>query len=147
MIMPSAQWNDSDKAPSSKLRRFSAVAGRYAIFLLLPLLLLFGLWRPWGVPVAGLLSMVLGIATLCHIGWASVRRRRLTRQERAAAILREQRLAAALSRGPYRPSPPPAGADPDARRRHELLDAVEKHGGISPEARAAADKIAKRRTK
>jgi hypothetical protein len=142
-------WNDGDKAPRSKLRRFPAAAG-YAIFLWLPLLLLFGvfgLWRPWGVPVAALLSMVLGIAALCHIGWTSVRRRRVARQERAAAVLRGQRLAAALSRGPYRPSPPPTGADPDARRRHELLDAVEKHGGISPEARAAADKIAKRRTK
>jgi hypothetical protein len=139
-------WNDGDKAPSSKLRRFPAAAG-YAIFLWLPLLLLFGLWRPGGVPVAGLLSMVLGIATLCHIGWASVRRRRLARQERAAAVLRGQRLAAALSRGPYRPSQQPASATPDARLRHELLDAVDKHGGISPEARAAADKIAKRRAK
>ena len=78
-------WNDGDKAPSSKLRRFPAAAG-YAIFLWLPLLLLFGLWRPWGVPVAQLLSIVLGIAGLCHIGWASVRRRRLARQERAAAV-------------------------------------------------------------
>ena len=139
-------WNDGDKAPRSKLRRYPAAAG-YAIFLWLPLLLLFGLWCPWGVPAVPLLSMLLGIAALCHIGWTSVRRRRVARQERAAAVLRGQRLAAALSRGPYRPSPPPAGADPDARRRHELLDAVEKHGGISPEARAAADKIAKRRTK
>ena len=139
-------WNDGDKAPRSKLRRFPAAAG-CAIFLWLPLLLLFGLWRPWGVPAVPLLSMLLGIAALCHIGWASVRRRRVARQERTAAVLRGQRLAAALSRGPYRPSPPPAGADPDARRRHELLDAVEKHGGISSEARAAADEIAMRRAK
>ena len=134
--------NDQDKALGHKPRRFPAAA-RYVFFLWVPLLLLFGLWRPGGVPVAVLLNLVLGVASLCHIGWASARRRRLARQERAAAAVREQRLAAALSRGPWRPSPPSADTDPDARRRRELLDAVEKHGGLSPEARAAADKLAK----
>jgi hypothetical protein len=138
--------NDGDETHGHKPRRYPATA-KYAIFLWIPLLLLFGLWRPWGVPVAALLSMVLGVASLCHIGWASARRRRVARQERAAATARQQRLAAALSRGPWRPSPPSAGTDPDARRRRELLDAVEQHGGLSPEARAAAGEIAKRRAK
>jgi hypothetical protein len=138
--------NDRDEAPGHKRRRFPAAA-RYAFFLWIPLLLLFGLWRPGGVPVAVLLNLVLGVATLCHIGWACARRRRLARQERAEAAVREQRLAVALSRGPWRPSPPSADTDPAARRRRELLDAVDKHGGLSPEARAAAGKIAKRQTK
>jgi hypothetical protein len=75
-----------------------------------------------------------------------VRRRRLVRQAGAEAAVREQRLAAALSR-PYRPSPQPAAADPGAQRRRDLLDAVEEHGGLSPEARAAAAEITKHRTK
>jgi hypothetical protein len=111
------------------------------------LLLLFGLWRPGGVPVAALFSMVLGIAALFHIGWVSVRRHRLARRESAAAAMREQRLAAALSHGPYQPPEPPADVDQGAQRRRDLLDAVEKHGGLSPEARAAAAKIARHRTK
>jgi hypothetical protein len=108
-------WNDQDKALGHKPRRFPAAA-RYALFLWIPLLLLFGLWRPGGVPVAVLLNLVLGVAALCHIGWASARRRRL--------------------------APDSAG-----RRRRELLDAIEKHGGLSPEARTAASKIAERRPK
>jgi hypothetical protein len=136
---------NAEQPPSSIPRRLPASAG-YAIFLWLPLLLLFGLWRPWGVPVASLLAMALGIAALCHISWTFVWRRRLAREERAAAAIRRQRLAAALSRGP-RPAPPQPGPDPDARRRRALLDAVDKHGAISPEARAAADAIAEHRTK
>jgi len=65
-------------------------------------------------------------------------------QARAEAAVREERLAAALSRGPYRPSPPPAAADLGAPRRRDLLDAVEEHGGLSPEARAAAAEITTR---
>lgn len=134
-----------DEVPGRKRRRFSA-AVRYAIYLWIPLLLFFAVWRPWGVPVAGLLSLVLGVASLLHLSWTSARRRRLARQGRASAAAREQRLAAALSRGPWRPSPPSAGTDPGARLRRELLDAIEKHGGLSPEARAAAAKIANRRS-
>jgi hypothetical protein len=96
------------------------------------LLVLFCLWRPGGVPVAGLFSLVLGVATVVHTGWVTVRRRRLVRQAVAEAAVREQRLAAALSRGPYRPSPQPAAADPGAQRRRDLLDAVEEHGGPEP---------------
>jgi len=111
------------------------------------LLVLFCLWRPAGVPVAALLSLVLGSAWLVHACWAAVRHRRLVRQALAEAVVREERLAAALSHGPYRPSPPAGAADPGARRRRDLLDAVERHGGLSPQARVAAAEITRHRTR
>ena len=71
----------------------------------------------------------------------------LGRRARAEAAVRGERLAAALSLGPYRPSAPPAAADLGAQRRRDLLDAVEEHGGFSPEARAAAAEITRHRTR
>jgi hypothetical protein len=124
-----------------------AVAGYAVLMWFALLLMLFCLWRPGGVPVAGLFSLVLGAATVVHVGWVTVRRRRLIRQALSEAAVREQRLAAALSRDPYRPSPPPAVADPGAQRRRDLLDAVDKHGGLSPQARTAAAEIARHRTR
>jgi hypothetical protein len=118
-----------------------------AVSVCLALLVLFGLWRPGGVPVAALFSLVLGLAALVDMGWSSVRRQRLARRARAEAAVRGERLAAALSRGPCRPSAPPAAADLGAQRRRDLLDAVEEHGGFSPEARAAAAEITRHRTR
>jgi hypothetical protein len=130
------------------VRRRSRAVARYAVLVWSAVLLvLFCLWRPGGVPVAGLFSLVLGVAAVVHVGWVIVRRRRLVGRAVAEAEVREQRLAAALSRGPRRPSPQPAAADPGAQRRRDLLDAVEEHGGLSPEARAAAAEITRHRTK
>jgi hypothetical protein len=126
-------------------RPHSRAAVRYAVLAWLTVLMLFWLCQPGGVPVVALFSLVLGVVTVVHLSWVSMRRRRLVRQALAEAALREQRLAAALSRGPYQPSPPPA-ADPDAKRRRDLLDMVDKHGGLSPEARAAAAEITRHRT-
>jgi len=54
-----------------------------AVSVCLALLVLFGLWRPGGVPVAALFSLVLGLAALVDMGWSSVRRQRLGRRARA----------------------------------------------------------------
>ena len=136
-----------NQVPGLGRRRSRAVAGYAVLVWSAVLLVLFCLWRPGGVPVAGLFSLVLGVAAVVHAGWVTVRRRRLVRQAVAEAAVREQRLAAALRRGPYRPSPQPAAADPGAQRRRDLLDAVEEHGGLSREARAAAAAITRHRTK
>jgi hypothetical protein len=120
-----------NQVPGPVRRRSRAVAGYAVVVWSAVLLVLFCLWRPGGVPVAGLFSLVLGVAALVHAGWATVRGRRRARLAAAEAAVREQRLAA---------------ADPGARRRRDLLDAVEEHGGLSPEARAAAAEIARHRT-
>jgi hypothetical protein len=115
----------------------------------------------WGL-TAGIyfvITMVVGTAWLGYLAWAlatgrvglnhwapTARRqrgleRRAAEAARADALVRQQRLEAALSHGPYKPqagSPPGSGQDAQARR--VLLEAVERYGGLSPEARAAAEK-------
>ena len=135
-----------NQVPGPDRPRSRAVAG-YTVLGWSALLVLFSLRRPGGVPVAALFSLVLGVAAVVHICRVPVRRHRLARRALAETSVREQRLAAALSRGPYRPSPPSAAADPGAQRRLDLLDAVEKHGSLSPRARVAAAEIARHRTR
>ena len=45
-----------------------------------------------------------------------------------------------LLHGPYRPQPGPP-PDEQARARQELLEAAERYGSLSPQARAAAEKV------
>ncbi len=123
----------------------------------------FALWLApgWGLTaeIYFVIIMVVGTAWLGYLAWALAtgrvgldhwaptarRQRRLERRAakvaRADALVQQQRLEAALSHGPYKPragSPP--GSDPDAQARRVLLEAVERYGGLSPEARAAAEK-------
>lgn len=82
-----------------------------AVAVWFAVLVLFCLWRPAGVPVAELFSLVLGAASAVYIGWVSARCCRLVRQALAEAAVHKESLA------------------------------VEQHGGLSPQARAAAAKI------
>jgi hypothetical protein len=116
----------------------------------------------WGLTaeILFVITMVAGIAWLGYLAWALAtgrvglnhwaptarRQRRLERRTaevaRADALVQLQRLEAALSNGPYKPqagSPPESG--PDVQARRELLEAVERYGGLSPEAQAAAEKV------
>ncbi len=127
-------------------------------------IVVFALWLApgWGLTaeIYFVITVVVGIAWLGYLAWALAtgrvglnhwaptarRQRRLERRAaevaRADALVQQQRLEAALSRGPYKPqagSPP--GSDPDAQARRALLEAVERYGGLSPEARAAAEKV------
>jgi hypothetical protein len=116
---------------------------------------------PWTVTadVSLALTMVVSIVILGWLAWAigtgrvglrrweptARRQRRLERRAaaraQAEALIQQQRLQAALSHGPYRAetAEPPA-ADERARARQELLEAIERHGGLSPQARAAAER-------
>jgi hypothetical protein len=106
------------------------------------ILVLIDLSEPGRITVL-LLAMAFGLVRLGYLCWQLVtgRYRTARRQAQAEAMTRQRRLETALGHGPYRPEtgPPPA-ADQQARTRQELLDAVERHGGLSPEARAAAEK-------
>jgi hypothetical protein len=129
-------------------------------------LLVLGLIPGWGITavisIAGI--AVLSIWFLCWLAWALVtgrvglihgqptarRQRRLERraaaQAQAQALVQQERLEAALSHGPYRPETGvPSVSDDQARARQELLDTVERHGALSPQARAAAEKAKRRR--
>lgn len=70
--------------PSSR-----AVAGYAVLAWFALLLVLFCLWRPGGMPVAGLFSLMLGATAMVHVGWVAVRRRRLIRQALSEATVRE----------------------------------------------------------
>jgi hypothetical protein len=116
---------------------------------------------PWVVTtdISLALTMAASIVILGWLAWAigtgraglrrweptARRQRRLERRAaaraQAAALTQQQRLDAALSHGPYRPetAEPPA-SDERARARQELLEATEQHGGLSPQARAAAER-------
>jgi hypothetical protein len=94
-------------------------------------------------------AMVTGRVGLIHDRPTARRQRRLERRAaaraQAEALVQQERLEAALQHGPYRSDtsvPPDSGER--ARARRELLDAVERHGALSPQARAAAEN-AKRR--
>ena len=136
-----------------RLRDVTIAAG-VAAFLLLQLVAVGSGW-PAAVDLVVLLGMVLNIAALCWLVWAMAtrrigvthwapgrRQRRIgaKRRARAAAMAQQQRLDAALSRGPYRPQPAPP-PDQQARARQELLEAAERYGSLSPQARAAAEKV------
>jgi hypothetical protein len=122
-------------------------------------LLLISSWQPSAI-VFFVLNFVLSFLYLCYLIWeiatgrvglidwkpTARRRQRLARREAMAKQRRleieQQRLEAALSRGPYRPQADFRAADDErARARHELLEAVERYGGLSPQARVAADKV------
>jgi hypothetical protein len=144
---------------SSRRRRFRDVV------VLGVVIAVFALWLAtgWGLTaeICFVITMVVGAAWLGYLAWAlatgrvglkhgapTARRqrrleRRAARAAQADATVRQQRLAAALAHGPYRPqaagSPP--GSDPDAQARRVLLEAVERYGGLSPEAAAAAEKV------
>lgn len=115
-------------------------------------------WPP-AVDIAVLLGLVVNVATLCWLVWAMATRRiglshwtpsqqqhqigakRIAARRARAEAMKQQRLEAALSHGSYRPEPTvPPGSDELARARQELLEAIERHGGLSPQARAAAEK-------
>jgi hypothetical protein len=124
-------------------------------------LLVLGLIPGWGltaeISLAGI--ALVSILYLCWLAWALAtgrvglihgtptarRRRRLERRAaaraQAEALVQQQRLDTALSHGPYRSEPgvPPA-SDERARARQEMLEAVERYGGLSPQARVAAEK-------
>jgi hypothetical protein len=133
--------------------RDGVIAGGVVAFVLLQFAAAGSGW-PTAVDIAVLLGMVLNIATLCWLVWAMVTRRigvthwaparqslfAARRRTRAEARTQQQRLDAALSHGPYRPesAPPP---DEQARARQELLEAAERYGSLSPQARAAAEKV------
>lgn len=121
------------------------------------------LWLlPWQLTgeISLVTSMVVMAVIFCWIVWALMtgragllswqptarRQRRLDRavaeRARVEATAQQQRLNAALERGHYQPAQPgPPDSGERARTRRELLDAVEQHGGLSPEARAAAEQI------
>ncbi len=141
---------------SDRHRRLRDVtlAGGVVAFFLLQIVAIGSGW-PAAVDIVVLLGMVLNIAALCWLIWAMATRRiGLThwtpgrqqrrigarRRARAEAMTQQQRLDAALSRGPYRPqsAPPP---DERARASQELLEAAERYGGLSPQARAAAERV------
>jgi hypothetical protein len=90
-----------------------------------------------------LLFMALGLVRLGYLCWqlATGRYHTARRLARAETLARRQRLETALSHGPYRSetAAPPA-SDARAQTRQELLKAIEQHGGLSPQARAAAEK-------
>jgi hypothetical protein len=126
------------------------LAGVAIVLFLLPL-------APGALPteIAVSASMVIGFVGLCGLVWAiatgrvglwrwqpSKRRleRRAAARAQADALVQQQRLDAALSHGSYRPEPPPA-PDEQARARQELLEAAERYGSLSPQARAAAEKV------
>ena len=107
-----------------------------------------------------MVTMVAGAAWLLYLAWAlatgrmglihwapTARRQRALEHRaaevaRAGAVVQQQRLEAALSRGPYKPPAESSpGSGPDAQARRVLLEAVERYGGLSPEARAAAEKV------
>jgi hypothetical protein len=130
------------------------VAGGVVAFFVLELAAAGSGW-PAAVDIVVLLGMVLNLATLCWLIWAMATRRigvthwaparqqsrtGARRRARAEAMAQQQRLDAALSHGPYRPQPaPPPGEQ--ARARQELLEAAERYGSLSPQARAAAEKV------
>jgi hypothetical protein len=140
--------------PSRRLRRF------LGIIVACVVIAVFALWLApgWGLTaeICFMVTMVAGAAWLLYLAWALAtgrvglihwaptarRQRALERRAadvaRADAVVQQQRLEAALSRGPYRPQ---AESGPDAQARRVLLEAVERYGGLSPEARAAAEKV------
>jgi type VI protein secretion system component VasK len=132
------------------------IAGGVVAFFVLGLVAVGSGW-PLAAVIVVLLGMVLNLATLCWLIWAMVTRRigvthwaparqesrtRTRRRARAEAMAQQQRLDAALSHGPYRPEPQPAPPPGEqARARQELLEAAEQYGSLSPQARAAAEKV------
>jgi hypothetical protein len=125
---------------------------------------LFVLWLlPWALTteISLALNMVVGIVILGWLAWAMITRRigllhwvpsqpvgkrAATRRARLEAMAQQQRLGAALSHGPYRAETAEAPAsDERARARQELLEAIERHGGLSPQARAAAERAKRHR--
>jgi hypothetical protein len=108
-------------------------------------------------------TMVICFVILCGVVWGIAtgrvglrrweptprRQRRLERRAvaraQAEALVQQQRLDAALSHGRYRPEPPPPVLDERAAARQELLDAAERYGSLSPQARAAAEKAKRAR--
>jgi hypothetical protein len=130
------------------------IAGGVVAFLLLQVVAISSGWPP-AADIVVLLGIVLNLAALCwliwamatrRIGvthWAPARQQRSTgakRRARAEAMTQQQRLDTALSHGPYRPEPAPP-PDQQARARQELLEAAERYGSLSPQARAAAERV------
>jgi len=140
--------------PRSRLRHVTAV---FVVALAtIAVLLLIGSWQPSAIAFTAL-TMVLGFVYLCYLVWeiatgrvglihwaptARRRRRLAAARAQAEALAGQHRLEAALSHGPYRPEPAAHPArNEHARARQELLEAIERHGTQSPQARAAADKL------
>ena len=122
---------------------------------------LIGSWEPSAITYS-VITLVGGFVYLCYliweiatgrvglIHWAPTARRqsrlarRVARRDEAA---QQERLDAALSHGAYQTqvaapqSAVPQSPDPVGQARRELLEAAERHGSLSPEARAAAEKL------
>jgi hypothetical protein len=135
--------------------RDAMIAGGVVAFFVLQVVAIGSGWPP-AVDIGVLAGMVLNIATLCWLVWAMATRRigvahwvparqqsriGARKRARAEAMMQQQRLDAALSRGPYRPRSAPPPPDERARARQELLEAAERYGSLSPQARAAAEKV------
>jgi hypothetical protein len=117
---------------------------------------LIGSWAPSAIAYT-VITLVGGFVYLCYLIWeiatgrvglihwtpTARRQRRLARRvARRDEVAQQERLDAALSRGAYQPQvAAPPGPDPVGQARRELLEAAERHGSLSPEARAAAEKL------
>jgi hypothetical protein len=115
------------------------------LVLAVPLLILvlIDLSEPGRIAVL-LLAMAFGLVRLGYLCWqlATGRYRVPRRRAQAEAMARQQRLETALGHGPYRPETAARPASDDrAQARQELLEAMERDGGLSPQARSAAEKI------
>jgi hypothetical protein len=124
-----------------------------------------GLAPGWGLTfqIAVVGNSVIAIVFLCSLGWQlatgrigllswhpTARRqgrfeRRAAARARADALVQQQRLGEAMSHGSYSPRSAPPASGERTRARQELLDAIEHHGGLSPQARAAAEKVKRAR--
>jgi hypothetical protein len=121
-------------------------------------LVILGLIGSWGPSTDAWLAfnLVVGFVYLCYLIWeiatgrvglihwapTARRQRRLARRVAARDEAAQQgRLDAALSHGAYQTQVAAPGPDPVGQARRELLEAAERHGSVSPEARAAAEKL------
>ncbi len=125
-----------------------------AAVAVLVILGLIGSWEPSAIAYT-VITLVGGFVYLCYLIWeiatgrvglvhwapTARRQRRLARRVAASdEAAQQERLDAALSHGAYQ-TPVAAPPDPVGQARRELLEAAERHGSVSPEARAAAEKL------
>jgi hypothetical protein len=141
----------------SRLKIVTIIA--LAAVAVLVILGLIGSWEPTAIAYT-VITLVAGFVYLCYLIWEIVtgriglihrrptarRQRRLARRAagkgQAEAIIQQERLDAALSHGACPPQGAvPPGPGPLDQARRELLDAAERHGNLSPEARAAVEKV------
>jgi hypothetical protein len=117
---------------------------------------LIGSWEPSAIGYT-VITLVGGFVYLCYliweiatgriglVHWAPTARRQRRLARRVAGrdeAAQQERLDAALSHGAYQTQvATPPDPDPVGQARRELLEAAERHGSVSPEARAAAEKL------